>query len=88
MSYEFADKKTRYIFLINNFDLVNAVLNDHTASSLDQEKAYFEGLLNQKMNEYVEQELQSYIGNLMTFVPTAEHTKDIQHVSAGNTFGL
>ncbi|KAJ3013995.1 hypothetical protein HKX48_005407 [Thoreauomyces humboldtii] len=54
MSGEFSDAKSRLVFLINNYDLVVAVLSEHSVSSFDQEKSHFNTILEAKINEYVD----------------------------------
>ncbi|KNC96426.1 uncharacterized protein SPPG_08323 [Spizellomyces punctatus DAOM BR117] len=77
MSGEFNDKKSRLVFLINNFDLVVAVLSEHSASSFEQEKMHFNGVLDSKINEYVEEELKPHFLGLMTFVIAAESDPNV-----------
>ncbi|KAJ3300194.1 Vacuolar protein sorting-associated protein 52 [Borealophlyctis nickersoniae] len=72
MSGEFADKKSRLVFLINNFDLVATILSEHAAASFDQEKAYFNATLDNKTAEYVEEELRPHFLELMAFVTRSE----------------
>ncbi|KAJ3165680.1 hypothetical protein HDU88_003873 [Geranomyces variabilis] len=77
MSGEFGDSKSRLVFLINNLDLVVAVLSEHSAASFDQEKAHFNTNLETKINEYVDEELKPFFSSLMRFVDSAENDLNI-----------
>ncbi|KAJ3010115.1 Vacuolar protein sorting-associated protein 52 [Thoreauomyces humboldtii] len=77
MSGEFSDAKSRLVFLINNYDLVVAVLSEHSVSSFDQEKSHFNTILEAKINEYVEEELRPFFASLMRFVDSAENDLNI-----------
>ncbi|KAI9202758.1 Sac2 family-domain-containing protein [Polychytrium aggregatum] len=77
MSVEFSDTKSRVIFLINNFDLVVTILSEYTASSFEEEKAYFAGILENRTDEFVEEELRPYFGTLMGLVAEGEQHPDL-----------
>ncbi|CAG8489569.1 2639_t:CDS:10 [Ambispora gerdemannii] len=81
MSLEFEDRKNRYIFLINNYDLVITILSENGGKSLEPEIDYFKELLNSKISGYVEEELHPYFGGLITFVKKAQEIKDVGTVS-------
>lgn len=74
MAAEFPNKRTAHIFWINNIDLVISILAEHSQSSLDTEKSYFDSLLTQKTHEFVQEgkltldfiiELQPFLGSLI-----------------------
>ncbi|TPX37558.1 hypothetical protein SmJEL517_g00456 [Synchytrium microbalum] len=80
MSGEFSDRKSRLVFMINNYDLVASILTEHTASSFDQEKDYFGGMLTNKTTEFVEEELKPVFGFLMNFVNHGELEQDVNNI--------
>ncbi|KAI9095927.1 Sac2 family-domain-containing protein [Phlyctochytrium arcticum] len=74
---EFSDKKRRLVFLINNYDLVITILNEHIVPSLDGEKQYFAGILDLKIQEYVEEELVPHFPLMLEFLRTeSDHKPD------------
>ncbi|KAI9016791.1 Sac2 family-domain-containing protein [Hyaloraphidium curvatum] len=72
MSGEIADKKSRLIFMINNYDLVLLILNEHSESAFDGEKSTFQDALGSKTAEYVEEELRPHFSSLIAFVTKFE----------------
>lgn len=72
LAAEFPDKKVSLAFWINNIDLIQTILNEHSASSLDQEKIYFENLMKQKLDEFVEWQLSPYLKSMMEYVVKVE----------------
>ncbi|TPX48681.1 hypothetical protein SeMB42_g02918 [Synchytrium endobioticum] len=80
MSGEFSDRKSRLVFMINNYDLVVQILLEHAGSSFDQEKDYFQGMLTNKTMELVEEELKPVFGFLMSFVNQGELEKDVNSI--------
>ncbi|CAG8500174.1 4506_t:CDS:10, partial [Ambispora leptoticha] len=81
MSLEFEERKNRYIFLINNYDLVITILSENGGKALDPEINCFKELLNSKISGYVEEELHPYFGGLIKFVKKAQEIKDIGTIS-------
>ncbi|CAG8622941.1 11481_t:CDS:10 [Paraglomus brasilianum] len=77
MSTEFSDHKSRYIFLINNYDLVVTILNETGGKSVEAEISHFQQLLNSKISGFVEEELEPHFGILISFVKQVEQTEDI-----------
>ncbi|KAJ3029343.1 hypothetical protein HK097_005818, partial [Rhizophlyctis rosea] len=77
MSAEFTDKKSRLIFLINNYDLVGTILSEHNASSFEAEKSYFDDMLETHIGQYVEEELRPFFLELMSFVTKADGEADL-----------
>ena len=47
------------------------------------ERDYFKALLENKIAEFVEQELSPFFGNLIRFVNQLDHERDIMKVDAG-----
>jgi len=80
MSGEMSDRKVRVIFLINNYDLVSSILSEHTTQSFDAEKAHFATVLDQKTQEYVEEELNPLFASLISFVGLMEPEQNLAAV--------
>ncbi|RKO84574.1 Sac2 family-domain-containing protein, partial [Blyttiomyces helicus] len=84
MSGELDNKKNRLIFLINNYDLVVSILSEYTVGSFDQEKAHFNQMLDIKTADFVEEEtLKPHFLPLMSFVTTAEASKELATLETG-----
>ncbi|KXS13007.1 Vps52-domain-containing protein [Gonapodya prolifera JEL478] len=73
MSAEFGDRRSRLIFLINNYDLVTSILSEYTAPTFESEKLYFGNVLANKMVEYVEEELRPRFSGLIGVVVQCEN---------------
>ncbi|RKO94915.1 Vps52-domain-containing protein [Caulochytrium protostelioides] len=76
MSGEFADRRQRLMFLINNYDTITTVYRESVAATVERERAYFETVLENKMAEYVEEELKPPFAPLQRFVNEAELMDD------------
>ncbi|KAJ3273286.1 hypothetical protein HDV01_004644 [Terramyces sp. JEL0728] len=72
LAAEFPDKKVSLAFWINNIDLIQTIMNEHTSPSLDQEKLYFEDLMKQKLDEFVEWQLSPYLKSMMDYIVKVE----------------
>ncbi|KAG9300693.1 hypothetical protein G9A89_023491 [Geosiphon pyriformis] len=80
MSGGFDDRKSRLIFLINNYDLIITFLAEIGGKAVDSEIAHFKELLNSKVGGFVEEELEPYFGGLIAFVKMAQEAKDINEL--------
>ncbi|KAJ3124817.1 hypothetical protein HK098_000857 [Nowakowskiella sp. JEL0407] len=85
MSGEIPERKNRYVFLINNYDLLLSILSEYSLPSFDTEKQFFQQVLENKTAEFVEEELKPHIGNLIKFVNTIEMDTKKTNVSNGKT---
>ena len=78
LAAEYQDTRTALAFWINNIDCVQSILNvskinqEHTASTFETEKQYFDQLMNLKMEEFVNHILGPHIGGMMDQVLKAE----------------
>ncbi|EPZ31425.1 Actin-binding, cofilin/tropomyosin type domain-containing protein [Rozella allomycis CSF55] len=61
----FTNTKEQLIFLINNFDLICAVLTELNTTAVYEAKENFNNLLNTYLNEYKDAELKSHFGKLI-----------------------
>lgn len=82
MSSELTLRKTRSVFLINNFDLVLSIIGEHNGDLFDLEKIHFQELMQVKTSEYVELELDPHFGGLITFITSHEKSKVVD-IDAG-----
>ncbi|KAL2914393.1 Vacuolar protein sorting-associated protein 52 [Polyrhizophydium stewartii] len=82
MAGEFPNRKLRSVFLINNIDLVVSTLSEYIAQSFDHERQFFDTLLVERTTEFVEEELQQYIGLMISFVDQHELTDNLSQVDA------
>lgn len=75
MASTFHDRRLQYVFLINNYDLIVTILSEvSSCPGVEKEKAYFEKILNGHINDYLEEELLSYFGNLIVLIKDSEMT--------------
>ncbi|KAI9143306.1 Sac2 family-domain-containing protein [Paraphysoderma sedebokerense] len=72
-------RKAQLIFLINNYDLVVGVLSESPSKYIEVEREDWDKLLNERIGDYVEEELSPYFGNLMTLI-------QIHHFNSNNQF--
>ncbi|KAJ3035124.1 Vacuolar protein sorting-associated protein 52 [Rhizophlyctis rosea] len=79
MSAEFSDKKSRLIFLINNYDLITTIFSEYNAAVFESEKAYFNEALEGHIMQYVEEELRPTFLELMSFVTRAEPDSNLMN---------
>ncbi|RHZ76011.1 hypothetical protein Glove_208g104 [Diversispora epigaea] len=70
------DNKSSLIFLINNYDLIITILSETGGKSVEANINHFKELLNVKISEFVEEELNPYFGSLITIVKMFELEKD------------
>ncbi|KAF9968824.1 Vacuolar protein sorting-associated protein 52 [Actinomortierella ambigua] len=68
MSKAFPEKKNRLIFLINTFDLILTLLADSRSTAAEAEMEHWRAVLHQSIALFVEEELQPYFGDLISFV--------------------
>ncbi|KAG0230387.1 Vacuolar protein sorting-associated protein 52 [Actinomortierella wolfii] len=68
MSKAFPEKKNRLIFLINTFDLILTLLADCRSNAAEVEMEHWRTILHQSIALFVEEELQPYFGDLISFV--------------------
>ncbi|XP_064395792.1 vacuolar protein sorting-associated protein 52 homolog [Halichondria panicea] len=71
MAAEFPQRKEQLIFLINNYDMLLAVLAERTSEE-SKESQSFKSLLHSRTQEFVEEVLSPYFGGLIGFVKDAE----------------
>ncbi|CAB5203064.1 unnamed protein product [Rhizophagus irregularis] len=77
LSNNFDDRKSRIIFLINNYDQIITILNDTGGKVIEAEVNYFKELLNGQISGFVEEELQPHFGSLVSFIKNVEQGKDL-----------
>ncbi len=77
MALELPTKKIGLTFWINNLDLIQSKIQEYNLPSFEEEKTYIEDLINQKIQDYVGEELGQYIGQLTKFV-RQNGQKDLQ----------
>ncbi|CAG8435701.1 6209_t:CDS:10 [Diversispora eburnea] len=75
------DNKSSLIFLINNYDLIITILGETGGKAVEADINHFKELLNVKISEFVEEELNPYFGSLVAIVKMLEQEKD------GSTIG-
>ncbi|KAG0075022.1 Vacuolar protein sorting-associated protein 52 [Podila epicladia] len=68
MSKTFPDTKSRLIFLINTFDLVLTLLSDVRTPGVEVENEHWKTALHQSIALFVEEELDPYFGDLISFI--------------------
>ncbi|KAF9425518.1 Vacuolar protein sorting-associated protein 52 [Podila epigama] len=81
MSKTFADTKSRLIFLINNFDLVLTLLADVRATGVEIENEHWKTALHQTVAFFVEEELEPYFGDLISFTKMVKISGGVSKVS-------
>jgi hypothetical protein len=75
MAAEFPDRKFQLIFMINNYDAVWSVMQEHMQEdSRDTESV--KGILAQRINDFVEQLLSPYFGPMIEFIKHSEVSVD------------
>lgn len=76
LSNAITNTKSRLVFSLNNYDLILSTLSEHTPNTasqgFDEEKRYFSGLLDEKIGEFVAQELKVYFDGLYGFDEDSE----------------
>ncbi|PKC73496.1 Vps52-domain-containing protein [Rhizophagus irregularis] len=77
LSNNFDDRKSRIIFLINNYNQIITILNDTGGKVIEAEVNYFKELLNGQISGFVEEELQPHFGSLVSFIKNVEQGKDL-----------
>ena len=77
MSLELPTKKIGLTFWINNLDLVQSKTQEYNLTSFEKEKMYIGDLINQKIQDYVHEELGQYMGQMTKFVKQNSQ-KDLQ----------
>lgn len=76
MASTFHDRRLQFVFLINNYDLIVTVFAES-----GREQEYFHKILNDHINDYLEEELLSYFGNLIVLIKDSEMLKDSSSIS-------
>lgn len=71
MAAEFPNRKEQLIFLINNYDMMLAVLNERT-SEQSTESNSFKTLLLARTQEFIDEALSPYFGGIVGFVKDVE----------------
>ncbi|XP_019856256.1 PREDICTED: vacuolar protein sorting-associated protein 52 homolog [Amphimedon queenslandica] len=71
MAAEFPDRKEQLVFLINNYDMMLAVLTERTSDE-SKESETFKSLLHARTQEFVEEVLSPYFGGMTAFVKDTE----------------
>lgn len=71
LASEFTQRKDQLISLINNYDLMLSVIAER-AKEENRESQGLKDLLNVRINDYVEEVLMPYFGNLICFVKECE----------------
>ncbi|OAJ41656.1 hypothetical protein BDEG_25222 [Batrachochytrium dendrobatidis JEL423] len=82
MAMEFPSRKNRSVFFINNFDLVASILNEYTTASFNHEKEYFDRIVIDHTSEFVDNELDQYIHDMMELVQKYETVDNLSFVDA------
>ncbi|XP_014674937.1 PREDICTED: vacuolar protein sorting-associated protein 52 homolog isoform X2 [Priapulus caudatus] len=72
MAAEFPQRREQLIFLINNYDMMLAVIMERTTDD-SKESESFKELLNARTEEFVEEILAPYFGGMITFVKESEN---------------
>lgn len=78
MSTLFARPKLRYMFLINNIDLVLSVSHEHSVSGTEEYK-FFTELQEIHTTAYVEHEVADHFPDIVSFVRQYERTAKVLH---------
>ncbi|XP_048244893.1 vacuolar protein sorting-associated protein 52 homolog isoform X2 [Haliotis rufescens] len=71
MAAEFPQRKEQLVYLINNYDMMLAVLMERTAED-SKETESFKELLQARTQEYIEEILAPHFGGMITFVKDCE----------------
>ncbi|CAI2179301.1 19760_t:CDS:10, partial [Funneliformis geosporum] len=71
------DRKSRIIFLINNYDQIMTILNETGGKAVEAEINHFRDLLNGQISGFVEEELQPYFESLVSFIKKVDQGKDL-----------
>jgi len=71
MAAEFPNRKEQLIFLINNYDMMLAVLSERVSEE-SKESESFKSLLHARTQEFVEEVLSPYFGGMIGFVKDME----------------
>ena len=71
MAAEFSDRKFQLIFMLNNYDTIWTVVQEHTQED-SREIEGLRGILAQRVNDFVEQLLWPYFGPMIEFIKQSE----------------
>lgn len=71
----YKQRKQQITFLLNNYNLIIVTLKDNMRPNFQEEIDYFSELFNNKMMEYVEEELNVYIGPMMQLLNKLNYTQ-------------
>ncbi|CAG8598435.1 20442_t:CDS:10 [Rhizophagus irregularis] len=85
LSNNFDDRKSRIIFLINNYDQIITILNDTGGKVIEAEVNYFKELLNGQISGFVEEELQPHFGKIFDQVSSDFAATWRQSITSINT---
>jgi vacuolar protein sorting-associated protein 52 len=72
LASEFTQRKEQLISVINNYDLMLSVIVERIKEDNNREAQNLKELLNNRINDYVEEVLMPYFGNLICFVKECE----------------
>ncbi|EGG20365.1 DNAJ heat shock N-terminal domain-containing protein [Cavenderia fasciculata] len=72
LSNNFPDKKTKSMFLINNYDVVLSVLRENNLPENDEGYILFNQLLIDQTNIYIEEQLYSHFKTLIDYIKITE----------------
>ncbi|KAG4102270.1 Vps52-domain-containing protein [Neocallimastix lanati (nom. inval.)] len=75
ISAVYKQRKQQIIFLLNNYNLIVLILKENLKPNFQEEIDYFSELFNNKMMEYVEEELNVYIGSMMQLLNKINYTQ-------------
>jgi len=81
----YKQRKQQIIFLLNNYNLIVVTLKENLKPNFQEEMDYFSELFNNKMMEYVEEELNVYIGPMMQLLNKLNYTQK-NNISDGKFF--
>lgn len=71
MAAEFPERKEQLIFLINNYDMLLAVLSERTSEESSESES-FKNLMQARTQEFIEEVLSPYFGGILSFVKENE----------------
>ena len=72
LASEFSQRKEQLISVINNYDLMLSVIVERIKEDNNREAQSLKELLSNRINDYVEEVLMPYFGNLICFVKECE----------------
>ncbi|OWA52690.1 Vacuolar protein sorting-associated protein 52-like protein [Hypsibius exemplaris] len=76
MAAEFGDRKFQLIFMINNYDAIWSVMQEHMQQEDSRDTEAVKAVLGQRINDFVEQLLSPYFGPMIEFIKHSEVAVD------------